>query len=155
MAIWFPLLCRCYKWRQWTGIEASTTISSTASPVGQTTSSGSTRTRGLCTPRWDTCTLLGLPYHECDHQAIIDRESELAVYGTFIMEITATELDRSGNRGQSVTTEVTIIVTVSNILFLLTTLSFISIIYLTFTSIDIVVMPVITNTHSYCGQSFQ
>ena len=77
------------------------------------------------------------------------------MYGTFIMEITATELDRSGNRGQSVTTEVTIIVTVSNILFLLTTLSFISIIYLTFTSIDIVVMPVITNTHSYCGQSFQ
>ena len=68
------------------------------------------------------------------------------MYGTFIMEITATELDRSGNRGQSVTTEVTIIVTVSNILFLLTTLSFISIIYLTFTSIDIVVMPVITNT---------
>ena len=46
-------------------------------------------------------------------QAIIDRESELAVYGTFIMEISATEVDSEGNRGQSVSTEVTIIVTVS------------------------------------------
>ena len=46
-------------------------------------------------------------------QAIIDRESELAVYGTFIMEISATEVDTNGNRGQSVLTEVTIIVTVS------------------------------------------
>ena len=47
-------------------------------------------------------------------QAIIDRESELAVYGTFIMEISATEVDTTGTRGQSVLTEVTIIVTVSN-----------------------------------------
>ena len=47
-------------------------------------------------------------------QAIIDRESELAVYGTFIMEISATEVDTNGNRGQSVKTEVTIIVTVSS-----------------------------------------
>ena len=47
-------------------------------------------------------------------QAIIDRESDLAVYGTFIMEISATEVDNVGNRGQSVLTEVTIIVTVSN-----------------------------------------
>ena len=47
-------------------------------------------------------------------QAIIDRESELAVYGTFIMEISATEVDTKGNRGPSVFTEVTIIVTVSN-----------------------------------------
>ena len=47
-------------------------------------------------------------------QAIIDRESDLAVYGTFIMEISATEVDNAGNRGQSVLTEVTIIVTVSN-----------------------------------------
>ena len=47
-------------------------------------------------------------------KAIIDRESELAVYGTFIMEISATEVDTNGNRGQSVLTEVTIIVTVSN-----------------------------------------
>ena len=53
--------------------------------------------------------------HLSTSQAIIDRESELAVYGTFIMEISATEVDTEGNRGQSLQTEVTIIVTVSNI----------------------------------------
>ena len=58
--------------------------------------------------------LSSLDTHLHIFQAIIDRESELAVYGTFIMEISATEVDTNGNRGQSVKTEVTIIVTVSS-----------------------------------------
>ena len=63
-------------------------------------------------------------------KAIIDRESDFATYGTFILGkdlciskqfvnnffllgLSATEVDRDGLRGQSVTTEVTIIVSVS------------------------------------------
>ena len=45
-------------------------------------------------------------------QGVLDRESPDAVYGTFILGITATEVERDGRLGQSITTEVTIIVTV-------------------------------------------
>ena len=48
-------------------------------------------------------------------QAIIDRESDYATYGTFILGISATEIDKDGYKGQSITTEVTIIVSVSSI----------------------------------------
>ena len=47
-------------------------------------------------------------------QAVIDRESSFATFGTFILGLSATEVDREGNEGQSITTEVTIIVSVSN-----------------------------------------
>ena len=44
---------------------------------------------------------------------MIDRESQDARNGAFIIEITATEILKTGEEGPSITTEVTVIVEVS------------------------------------------
>ena len=52
-------------------------------------------------------------FDECLNKAMIDRESQDARNGAFIIEITATEILKTSKEGPSITTEVTVIVEVS------------------------------------------